>query len=197
MWWCCSPVSPDTEQHLFCPPPAAVQSAPNPPQKPEKQLRFWEHHLQPLSWKPRTGAGRPARWETGGRSGTERAGRSAAGRCGSSRTHAAAHRGASLAHGRLVWRAQMEKRPSESMFHWHFEPSKELNFMMTGNSPFTNQTRDYLTIPRQQHSVGPDPAHIWPVWNPCGPDVGWIWANTACCLVGRWEGLYYLLLEKA
>lgn len=102
---CFSPVSPDTEQRLSCPPPAAVQSAPNPPQKPEKQLCFWEHHLQPLSWKPQTGAGRPARWETGGRSGTEQAGRSAAGRCGSSRTHAAAHRGASLPHGRLVWRA--------------------------------------------------------------------------------------------
>ncbi len=27
-------------------------------------------------------------------------------------------------------------------------------------------------------------AQIWPVWNPCGPDVGRIWANTACCLGG-------------
>ncbi len=34
---------------------------------------------------------------------------------------------------------QLEKRPpqlqppTESMFNWHFEPSKELNFTMTGN----------------------------------------------------------------
>lgn len=98
-----SPVSPDTEQHLSCPPPAAVQSALNQPQKPGKQPCSWVNHPQSLSWKRRTGAGRPARWETGGRSGTGQAGRSAAGQCGSAGTHAAAHRGTSLPLGRRVW----------------------------------------------------------------------------------------------
>ncbi len=30
-------------------------------------------------------------------------------------------------------------------------------------------------IPRQEHRVGSDPAHIWPAWNPCGPDLGRYW----------------------
>jgi len=30
----------------------------------------------------------------------------------------------------------------------------------------------------QQHSVGPDPAHIWAVWNPPVPDVDRIWPDT-------------------
>lgn len=30
----------------------------------------------------------------------------------------------------------------------------------------------------KKHSVGPDPAHIWAVWNPREPDVGMILAGT-------------------
>ncbi|ROI52203.1 Membrane-spanning 4-domains subfamily A member 12 [Anabarilius grahami] len=34
----------------------------------------------------------------------------------------------------------------------------------------------------QQHSVGPDLAHIWPGCYPHVPDVGRIWATLCCCL---------------
>lgn len=33
--------------------------------------------------------------------------------------------------------------------------------------------------PRQQHRFGPDPAHIWHVWSPCEPNLGWHWMLSA------------------
>jgi len=43
---------------------------------------------------------------------------------------------------------------------------------------FITDYADVRLNPRQLHSVGPDPAHIWNGWNPHVPEVARNWAGT-------------------